>query len=202
MNSNAGENMRHRFISFEGIDRKKNAAYAQWLHQELINRRELVEIASLAGMVLGQKLRDLDLQVQTTTQTSALMFAAAQRELLSTVIEPSLAQDKIVIGSDFFDHGYAYFVARLGMAYGSFKALDAWCGGPRPSLTLLVDTDHSNSAIDNSQECELTAKLRDGFLHLASINPERIQVVAPSLREPQAKELILGTIYSEIFPAH
>jgi dTMP kinase len=145
------------------------------------------------GTVLGERIRDLLLDAgagdrPTDPLTDALLFSAARRQLVEEVIRPALTAGTSVVCARFADSTLAYQGYGSGLPLEDLRALQAVAtAGLRPDLTILLDLPPEKGlqrkAPDDRTRFELTfdldyhRRVRDGFLALAAVEPDRIEVV-------------------------
>jgi len=138
-------------------------------------------------------------------QTEMLLFAASRAQLVVEVILPALARSRIVVCERYVDASLAYQGIARGLGADVVRAVnDAATGGLRPDLTLLLDLD-PETGLRRARAATLAsqggtagragsegwqggdrmerespafhARVREGFLALARIEPQRIRVV-------------------------
>ena len=136
------------FISFEGIDGAGKSTHIdafRTLMQERYPDREVVMTREPGGTPLGEQLRKLLLDSPMNLETEALLMFAARREHIAQVIEPSLAEGKIVISDRFTDASFAYQGGGRGLSLSKLNELERWVqtlpNGSllQPNLTILFD---------------------------------------------------------------
>lgn len=140
-------------------------------------------------------------------RTEMLLFAASRAQLVAEVIGPALGRGRVVVCERYLDASLAYQGVARGLGIDLVRAVnDAATGGLRPDLTLLLDLDpetglaraRSASRVrgpdapasagagpegweggDRMERETLAfhARVREGFLALARIEPQRIRVV-------------------------
>lgn len=122
--------------------------------------------------------------------TEALLFMAARYDHLETLIKPALARDEVVLCDRFFDSTYVYQGIAKGVGTDWLMQLYSLLyGNISPDLTFLLDLDPKLGLARASSRgasaetrfekmgLEFHARLRDGFLHLAKANHERIYTI-------------------------
>lgn len=136
------------FISFEGIDGAGKSTHIdafRSLMQERYPNVEVVMTREPGGTVLGEQLRNLLLDTPMNLETEALLMFAARREHIAQVIEPALAEGKIVISDRFTDASFAYQGGGRGLSLSKLNDLEHWVQGRsdgsllQPNLTILFD---------------------------------------------------------------
>ncbi len=203
-------------ISFEGLDGAGKTTQItlleRWLdaqHIDYINTREP------GGTALGVEIRQLllnrpDLAIAPLAE--ALLFQADRAQHFATLVLPALQAGKLVITDRCFDASLAYqghargvgieLVARLSMIATQ---------GHIPDLTILLDLDpslvHIRTDISNDQSGlregqtridkesqEFHRKVREAFLVLARLYPERIKLLDASRTPQEIHEDILALV--------
>jgi dTMP kinase len=136
------------FISFEGIDGAGKSTHVETfrnLMQERYPDKEVVMTREPGGTALGEQLRNLLLDAPMNIETEALLMFAARREHIAQVIEPALAENKIVISDRFTDASFAYQGGGRGLSLDKLNDLERWvqCRADgsilQPNLTILFD---------------------------------------------------------------
>jgi dTMP kinase len=212
---------RGKFITFEGLDGTGKSTQIEKLAKALRARGLYVVVTrEPGGTPTGEKIRHVILDSATTGLSPmaemALMFASRAQHIRE-VIEPALAQGKVVLCDRFTDSTEAYQGA--GRKLGSEAVLDLHrilCGDLRPDLTLLMDSDvaasverarhrnqktakHAHSHKDENRfEQESRAffgRVRNGYLAIARREPQRVAVIdargTPSQTHAKILEVVL-----------
>ena len=145
------------FITFEGIDGSGKSTQAKLLADDLGHQGHNVLLTREPGGSTGaEQIRALVLEGDLdrwSPETELLLFTAARRDHMETVILPALNNEKIVICDRFADSTRMY----QGLSRGDLR-------GMVDTLTALM--------IQRLQE-----KMRAGFLKLAEEFSERIHVI-------------------------
>ena len=195
---------RGKFITFEGLDGcgkstqlKKLAAVLSAEGVPVVVTREP------GGTPTGEKIRQLLLDTNTSSLAPiaelGLMFAARTQHI-AEVIEPALAKGQAVLCDRFTDSTEAYQGGGRMLGGEMVLALHRiLCGGLRPDLTLLMDSDvaasvdrarrrnkaqagKQDSATGNENRFEQESRaffgrVRSAYLAIASREPQRVVVV-------------------------
>jgi dTMP kinase len=141
---------RGKFITFEGLDGTGKSTQIEKLAKALRARGLLVVVTrEPGGTPTGEKIRDVILDSATAYLSPmaemALMFASRAQHIRE-VIEPALAEGKIVLCDRFTDSTEAYQGA--GRKLGSEAVLELHrilCDDLQPELTVLMDSDVTTS---------------------------------------------------------
>jgi len=192
-----------RFITFEGLDGTGKSTQIEKLAKALRARGlSVLMTREPGGTATGEKIRHLILDSATTQLSSmaemALMFASRAQHI-KEVIQPALAEGKIVLCDRFTDSTEAYQGG--GRRLGPEPVLElhrVLCGDLQPDLTLLMDSDIASSVDRAGRRNQKTSKngrahkdenrfeqenraffarVRNGYLAIARREPQRVVVV-------------------------
>ena len=180
------------FITFEGIDGSGKSTQAKLLADDLGHQGHNVLLTREPGGSTGaEQIRTLVLEGDLdrwSPETELLLFTAARRDHMETVILPALNNEKIVICDRFADSTRMYQGLSRGDLRGMVDTLTALMIQREPDLTLLIDMDpntgHYRAKSRKTKEerfedfgVSLQEKMRAGFLKLAEEFSERIHVI-------------------------
>ncbi len=157
---------RGRFITFEGLDGCGKSTQLAKLSAALTAQGlSVVVTREPGGTRTGEKIRQLLLDTKTSSLTPmaelALMFAARAQHI-AEVIQPALAEGKIVLCDRFTDSTEAYQGG--GRKLGSQPVLALHrilCGSLWPELTILMDSDVAAS-VDRARRRNRTHSAKSG----------------------------------------
>ncbi len=190
MNSITGD--RGLFITFEGIDGSGKSTQARMLAAHLRESgHEVIETREPGGSEGAEEIRALVLQGDPdrwSAETEILLFTAARRDHLERLIEPALAQGKIVICDRFADSTRMYQGLSRGDLRSVVDKLHELIIQREPDVTILIDMDPakglaralSRQTADERFEAfghDLQQKMRAGFLSLAEEFSDRFHVI-------------------------
>jgi len=194
---------RGRFITFEGLDGCGKSTQLEKLAAVLrAQGLPVVVTREPGGTPTGDKIRQLLLDSNTSSLAPlaelALMFASRAQHIRE-VIEPALAEGRVVLCDRFTDSTEAYQGGGRKLGHEPVLALHRiLCGGLWPELTILMDSDvaksvdrarrrnqtrtgKNNRAKDENRfEQESRAffgRVRNAYLAIAARKPERVVVV-------------------------
>ncbi|HXM20551.1 MAG TPA: dTMP kinase [Terriglobales bacterium] len=195
---------RGRFITFEGLDGcGKSTQLAKLATVLRAQGLPVVVTREPGGTPTGEKVRQLLLDTNTSSLAPlaelALMFAARAQHI-AEVIQPALAEGRIVLCDRFTDSTEAYQGGGRKLGSEAVLALHRiLCGNMRPELTILMDSDVAMSvdrarrrnktqagknsrakSDENRFEQESRAffgRVRNAYLAIAAREPERMVVV-------------------------
>lgn len=194
---------RGKFITFEGLDGTGKSTQIEKLAKALQARGLAVVVTrEPGGTETGEKIRQVILDSGTTGLSPmaemALMFASRAQHIRE-LIEPAVAEGKIVLCDRFTDSTEAYQGA--GRKLGSKAVLELHrilCDDLQPDLTILMDSDLARSVERARRRNQRSAKngrnhkdenrfeqenraffgrVRNGYLAIARREPERVVVI-------------------------
>jgi dTMP kinase len=205
-----------RLISFEGLDgagkTTQMALLEEWLTAQQV---PYVRTREPGGTPLGVEIRHLLLnrpELAMTPLAEAFLFQADRAQHFAKVVIPALAEGLLVVTDRCFDASIAYqgharnvgieLVARLSMIATQ---------GYIPDLTILLDLDpaqvQARTDVSNDQsglreektrfdaeEEEFHLRVREAFLILARLYPDRIKVLDASRSPQQIHEEIVALV--------
>ena len=195
-----------RLISFEGLDGAGKTTQMELLERWLESRHvPYVRTREPGGTPLGVEIRSLLLnrpELAITPLAEAFLFQADRAQHFAQVVLPALAEGMLVLTDRCFDASIAYQGHARGVGIELVAKLSVIATqGHIPNLTILLDLDpsqvHARTDVSNDQsgrreeqtrfdkEAEqFHQRVREAFLVLARLYPERIKVVDAS-RSPQ-----------------
>ncbi len=178
------------FIAFEGGEGSGKTTQARlvaiWLRGL---GYDVVTTHEPGATKVGMRLRALLLDTAHTGMSphaEALMYAADRAEHVSSVIKPALARGAVVITDRYVDSSLAYQGAGRALPVAEIARLNTWAtGGRMPDLTVLLDMDPMQGLARRARSAdrleaepaEFHARVRAGFLALASADPGRYLLI-------------------------
>lgn len=184
----------------EGVGKSTNMAFIEnWLKNA---GKEMVITREPGGTELGEKLRNvlLDAKEQSMCDdTELLLMFAARAQHLQEVIKPALSAGKWVLCDRFTDSTYAYQGGGRGIDMTRIAELEQWVqGNLRPDMTFILDLPvdvgleragkRSTPDRFELEKHDFFNKVRDTYLSLAAIQPERYAIIdaSPEISQVQA----------------
>ncbi|PYX82394.1 MAG: dTMP kinase [Acidobacteria bacterium] len=195
---------RGRFVTIEGLDGCGKSTQVEKLAGALrADGLQVVVTREPGGSVTGEKIRNLLLDTGTSNLSPfaelALMFASRAQHI-KEVIQPALAEGKLVLCDRFTDSSEAYQGAGRKLGSEPVRALHKiLCGNLQPDLTILMDSDVAASverarrrncartsqgkrgeSDENRFEQESRAffgRVRSAYLEIAQREPQRVALV-------------------------
>lgn len=182
------------FITIDGPDGSGKTTQAGRLEANLVRRGIPVLLTrEPGGTWLGERIRDVVLARQGSGPardplSDAFLFNAARRQLVAEVIRPALARGTTVVCARFADSTLAYQGFGAGAPLDELRALASMAtGGLVPDLTIVLDLP-VEAGLARKVGAEVTRfeadfdvafhrRVRDGFLALAEVEPDRFVVI-------------------------
>jgi len=212
-----------RLISFEGLDGAGKTTQmdllGQWLGAQHI---PYVRTREPGGTPLGVEIRQLLLtrpELAITPLAEAFLFQADRAQHFAQVVLPALAEGKLVITDRCFDASIAYQGYARGVGIELVARLSVIATqGHIPNLTILLDLDPSqvHTRTDTSSDHsgfreeqtrfdkegeQFHRRVREAFLTLARLYPERIKVLDASRPPQEIHEEIIALVKPLLDPS-
>lgn len=201
---------RGRFITFEGGDGSGKSTHIAHLAKRLEAHKILVTITREPGGSLGaEQIRGLLVTGQLARwdgMTEALLFFAARRNHVETLIKPELAKGIWVLCDRFADSTKVYQGIGQGVGEDKIDTLyNLSLGNFKPDLTIVLDVPIEVGLTRSGQRLErdgsdedrfermgknFHTQLRKGFLKIARDNPKRCRVVDATKSEDEVADAI------------
>ncbi len=182
-----------KFITFEGGEGCGKSTHIEHLVSRL---REAGHAAALVrepgGTDVGEQIRQVlqysKQSVAMVPETELLLFCASRAQLVREIIQPALAAGNVVIADRFFDsttvyQGVGRKITPENVAFVNRLAI----GECVPDLTLVIDLDprvgleraRGRELFDRmeNESLEFYQRVRQGYLDLAKLEPQRVKVV-------------------------
>lgn len=203
------------FITFEGIEgcgksTQINLLAAQLQHQGL----QVLLTREPGGCPIADQIRGLLLDADNRAMvpmTELMLYAAARSQHLAEVVQPALTAGTLVLCDRFSDATRAYQAFGRGIDRQVMESLnDLACNGLTPDLTLLLDCPVevglararqriAGSSGPKEERFELESlqfhqRVRDGYLQLATEEPDRFVVINAAAPQDQVAIAILQAV--------
>jgi len=177
------------FIAFEGGEGSGKSTQGKllkgWLEAE---GKKVVLTREPGGSTLGTDLRKILLANETgaiSPRAEALLYAADRAHHVYSVIKPALKRGEVVITDRYFDSSIAYQGAGRTLATNEVARISRWATESLyPTLTIILDQPadiglkrKKNADRLESESIEFHNRVRQEYLQLASLDPERYLVV-------------------------
>jgi len=177
------------FIVFEGGEGIGKTTQAKLLKAWLEQEDETVVLSrEPGGSELGVEIRKILLSHSTgeiSPRAEALLYAADRAHHVHSVIRPALAQGDVVISDRYFDSSIAYQGAGRILQPGEVARISRWATESLfPTLTIIIDLPpqiglarlKSKDRLE-SQPMDFHERVRQEFLQLAALDPERYVII-------------------------
>ncbi|MBW2644806.1 MAG: dTMP kinase [Deltaproteobacteria bacterium] len=187
------------FITFEGIEGCGKSTQVRLLADFFKkNSRDFIVTKEPGGTEIGTKIRSIllnSVNAKINPLTEILLYEADRAQHVEEIIRPSLEAGKIVLCDRFFDATVVYQGYARGLGLDLINCLhENLLKGLKPDLTIISDCpvaiglkrawERIADAPDNAKEdrfekeaISFHEKIRQGYLRLASMEPERFQVI-------------------------
>ena len=196
------------FISFEGGEGSGKSTQTKLLKEWLEKNGEAVLLTrEPGGTPLGNQLREILLDNKTgliSPRAEALMYAADRANHVFAKIRPALDKGEIVITDRYFDSSVAYQGAGRVLLPAEVARISRWATESlTPTLTIIMDlpAEIGLARLDSTDRLEseplaFHERVRQEYLNLANIDPERFMIVDASLAIEQIHEIIIERVGS------
>jgi dTMP kinase len=177
------------FIAFEGGEGIGKSTQSKLLKEWLEQEGETVVLSrEPGGTDLGVEIRKILLSHSTgeiSPRAEALLYAADRAHHVFSVIRPALASGQVVISDRYFDSSIAYQGAGRVLEPGEVARISRWATESLfPTLTIIIDLPaeiglgrlKSKDRLE-SQPIAFHERVRQEFLQLAALDPERYLIV-------------------------
>ena len=180
------------FITFEGADGCGKTTQLNLLADYLKNKGHEVLITREPGAKgLGEKIREILLNYDgvVSDRCESFLFLADRAQHVDTIINPAIAEGKIVLCDRHTDSSVAYQGYGRGLDVNRINMLnDLAVNGRYPDLTLVFDIDVETSMSrvgDNKDRMESAGieffnRVRNGYLEIAKKEPNRVKIIDSS----------------------
>ncbi|MER5963799.1 dTMP kinase [Streptomyces sp. NPDC002057] len=200
------------FIALEGGDGAGKStqvqALAEWIRAK---GHEVVVTREPGATPIGKRLRSILLDVSSaglSNRAEALLYAADRAEHVDSLVRPALERGAIVLSDRYIDSSVAYQGAGRDLSPTEIARISRWAtDGLVPHLTVVLDVspetarERFTEAPDRleSEPPEFHARVRAGFLALASADPSRYLVVDAG-QEPEAVTTVVRHRLDRMLP--
>ncbi|AGR40706.1 dTMP kinase [Spiroplasma taiwanense] len=203
------------FISLEGIDGSGKTTISKMIKNNLIQKGHKVLLTrEPGGEPLAEELRRivLDKNTSITPWAETLLYVAARKQHLESIIIPALKEGTIVICDRFMDSTSAYqgYGRNIGMADVT-ELQNIVLGATKPDLTIFFDITPKEAQIRllnrkrnidrlEQEDQKFHEAVYEGYQMLISENSDRIKVV--DSRKPinevlQQVDFLIDNVLSE-----
>lgn len=208
---------RGKFITFEGGEGAGKSTQARFLAERLRAQGiQIVLTREPGGSAFAEQVRELILGPHTANHSAlseALLFCAARADHLERTIRPALEAGQWVICDRFSDSTRVYQGVAGGLPKGVIEALERIVVDDTvPDVTIVLDLPAADGLARAQRRNDGAAlagaepdgyegrplayheRLRDGFLMIATAEPERCVVIDALQPQVEVAEQVWGTI--------
>ena len=181
-----------KFITFEGCEFCGKSTQVKLLEEFFKSSQRNVFITrEPGGTSFAEKIRALLLSSEEVTDSLVeyLLFAAARKDHVDTVIKQKLQQGYHVISDRFYDSSLCYQGYYKKLSFDILEEIRRMTIGDfKPDLTFLIDISidqiEKRSAIKRAEtnvydkkDAKFHQIIKNGYLEIAKNNPQRIIVI-------------------------
>ena len=201
------------FISLEGGEgagkSTQNKRIVEWLRGQ---GKTVVETREPGGTVVSEQIRQVLLDTRNAGLNAIaelLMMFAARSQLLEEVIQPALAEGKVIVCDRFADASYAYQGGGRQLGAETVAVVEQIVlKGLQPDLTLLFDvpvelgmTRVAGRGAADRFEVESNGffeRVRKAYLDRAAAHPQRFKVIDASQDQEHVWQQVKSTLKSSL----
>ena len=177
------------FITFEGADGCGKTTQLKLLAEYLTNKGLEVVITREPGAKgLGEKVREILLNYdgEVSDRCESFLFLADRAQHIDMIINPAIAQGKIILCDRHTDSSVAYQGYGRGLSIERINMLNNLAvNGRYPDMTLVFDIDVETSMKRVGEEkdrmesagMDFFNRVRNGYLEIAKQEPNRVKVL-------------------------
>ena len=196
------------FITFEGGEGSGKTTQSELLYKNLKQKGlNVTRTREPGGTILAESIREILLKGEKdkmSSLTELYLFAAARRDHIDNIIEPSLKNNEIVICDRFIDSTTAYQGYAGNINLNLINSINNFTiGSIIPNITYIFDIDPDiglKRSIDTTSEeirfeekdIEYHKKIRSGFLEIAKNNSDRCIVIDAEQELKKIEEFLLN----------
>ncbi|HHF98798.1 MAG TPA: dTMP kinase [Candidatus Aerophobetes bacterium] len=199
------------FISFEGIDKSGKTTQVRLLATFLTQKKYKVEVTKEpGGTFLGNKVKKIILRDENIENIFPLaeffLYLVDRVHHVEEVIKPALKENKIVISDRYADASVAYQGYGRGIDIEFVKNLNRIATqGIEPDITFLLDIEPEKALLREKrgdrierENLDFHRKVREGYLKIAKLNPERFKVIRAELPLLEIHNMIKNVVLKEL----
>jgi len=137
------------FVTFEGPDGSGKSTIAEMVYENLKDQYSIIRTREPGGTEISEKIRDLILDtknVEMTSRTEALLYAASRAQHVEEKIVPALESGVTVLCERFVLSSIAYQGYGRGLGEESIVMINEFAtGGIKPDIVFLFDVGDNAS---------------------------------------------------------
>ena len=191
-------NLLEKYLKDKGLDvivtREPGAkGLGEKFREILLNYEGIVSDRCESFLFLADRAQNIDTIVKPAVSSGKIvlcdrhiLFLADRAQNIDTIVKPAVSSGKIVLCDRHIDSSVAYQGYGRGLDIQQIKNLNTIAaGGMLPDLTLVFDIDIETSMqrVGNNKDrmensgIDFFNRVRNGYLELAKLEPDRIKVV-------------------------
>ena len=194
------------YITFEGPDGCGKTTQMNLLAQYFEKKgKKVVLTREPGGKGLGEKVRKILLNYdgEVSDRCESFLFLADRAQNIDIIVKPAVKQGEIVLCDRHIDSTVAYQGYGRGLDINEINMLNNLAtGGKKPDLTLVFDVDVETSMKRVGKEkdrmesagIEFHNRVRNGYLELATQEPDRIKVLDATKTIEEIHEKVIEII--------
>jgi dTMP kinase len=208
------------FISFEGIEGSGKTTQAKHTVRFLQDKgHDCVITREPGGTRIGEKIRAIlldPLSKDMDPLTELLLYTADRAQHINEYILPLLSEGKMVLCDRYYDATMAYQGFARGLNIGLIEKIHKLLfENLKPDITLLLDLppeiglERAWKQINNGnrisketrfeeERLSFHKRVREGYLELARLEPERFRIIDASKDEHEVRVKIINILDVEI----
>ncbi len=201
--------MKSKFITLEGIEGSGKSTNLKFIN-EYLDRKNISYVNSKepGGGPIGPKLRSLLLDVDSviSPEVEMLLMLSDRKDHVDNLILPNLHKNKWVISDRYMDSTIAYQGGGREIDLKKILATASILNLPEPSLTFLFDLpidvalerakQRGNLDRFESEPEAFHQRIRDSYLSLSRLHPNRIKVIDSSKSKKDVEIQLLEALDS------
>ena len=209
------EDKRGYFVTFEGIEGSGKSTVALAILERFLQAGfECIITREPGGNEISEKIREMLLDPANTSispRTELLLYVASRAQLVGEVIGPALERGTSVLCDRFMDASVAYQGWARGLGEDVVADLNSFAVAEAvPDRTYLLDLEVGDGfergpdrreaeGMRSRDRLELEKrtfheKVREGYLRIASREPDRVAVIDASLPLDEVIEAVLRNL--------
>lgn len=190
-------NTKGYFITLEGGEGSGKSSVIKLIVEKLQKEGyQVLQTREPGGVKIAEEIRNIILDKANTSmdgKTEALLYAASRRQHLVEKVIPALEKGMIVISDRYIDSSLVYQGVARGIGIQEVYEMNLFAIDKiLPNLTLILDIEpeiglqrinKNNQREVNRLDLESLSfhhKVRDGYLKLKDLYPERLEIVDAS----------------------
>lgn len=195
--------MKGYLITFEGPDGAGKTTVLHEVIKEISSQLKQPYIITRepGGSKISENIRQIILDPankEMDDKTEALLYAASRSQHVSEIMEPALAEGKIIFSDRFVDSSLAYQGKGRDLGIQEVKAINDFATGHlEPDLTLFLDIDPAEGLARieklrpdqedrlEQEKLEFHQKVYEGYQEVEKMYPERVKKIDASASLPE-----------------